>query len=107
MNKEDEISNLLEKINENDDISESEEDESQDEMYIDCSYHIDPIIMNNYKNMFIQRVNDYMELHLDDTMDEILTFNKAKNILIQEEDGTYYGNKLTKDATWIFRGIDL
>lgn len=107
MNTVDEISNLLEKINENDDISESEEDESEDEVYINCSYPIDPTIMNNYKNDFIQKVYDYMELHLDDTMDESLTFNKAKYKLIQEEDGTYYGNKFTKNTTWILRGVDL
>ena len=103
---EDKIPILIEKINQNNNMSESEEDESDNEMDIDYKFHfqIDPQIMDNYEKMFTQKVYDYMDLHLDDTMDENLTFSEAKNIVLQEEDGSYHGNKF-KNTKWILYGF--
>lgn len=104
------IHNIIDNINEYNNMNESEEDgseESEDEMYIDCNYHINLQILDNYKKMLIRKVNDYMELHLDDTMDEKLTFNQAKDIVIQEEDGSNHGKKLNKKTIWISAGINL
>ena len=106
MDKENKISNLIEIINQNNNMSETEEEESESEMDSDYkfSFTIDPQIMENYEKMFTQKVYDYMDSHLDDTMDEDLTFSKAKNIIIQEEDGSYHGNKFKK-TRWILHGF--
>ena len=104
MKEVDKISNLTEKINQNNNMSESEEDDSDNDIDYNFSFPINPQIIENYEKMFTQKVYDYMDLHLDDTMDENLTFSEAKNIVLQEEDGSYHGNKF-KNTKWILYGF--
>lgn len=71
--------------------------------FVPKGININVNLIKNYRKRFKRKVREYLNDHLDDTADEILTFSKAKEILINEEDGTnHYSDEYYK-TKWIIR----